>query len=174
MARHIFLTGQKQVGKSTLLRKILDRYSSSVGGFVTVRTDAYLKDNYSVHIYPIGAESIPGENNLLFVCRKSNERIAERFDYLGCEILSKCTNSSLIVMDELGTHEADAALFHAAVLGLLDGNIPILGVLQAPAESFWPDIVQHPDVQVIEVNEHNRNDATLINDILSVFTSENE
>lgn len=48
MARHIFLTGQKQVGKSTLLKKVLKQFHGEVGGFFTLRTDSFLKTAYSV------------------------------------------------------------------------------------------------------------------------------
>ena len=51
MARHIFLTGKKQIGKSTLLQKILKNYQGTADGFLTVRTKEYLGDQYSVHMY---------------------------------------------------------------------------------------------------------------------------
>ena len=173
MARHIFLTGEKQIGKSTLLKKILDKYTGDTGGFFTLRTNEFLKDGYSVHMFGLDEDVIPTENNLLFVCGKTDEHMSESFDRLGCETLSKCADSSLIIMDELGPHEANAELFHKAVLRLLDGNVPILGVLQAPAESFWPDIVRHPSVQVIGISEHNRDGSIVIDDILSVLTNAN-
>ena len=50
MARHIFLTGPKQVGKTTLLRAALADFPGSVGGFCTLRTRAYLGDAWSVHL----------------------------------------------------------------------------------------------------------------------------
>jgi len=171
MARHIFLTGEKQVGKSTLLRKVLERYAGNPGGFLTVRTDEYLKDRYSVHIFRLEDRKVPEENNMLFECGKYDDTTSDRFDRLGCAILSECGGYSLIVMDELGPHEADAALFRAAVLKLLDGSTPILGVLQAPCELFWPDIANRPDVKVITINESNRDDAQVVEGILSVLTS---
>ncbi len=171
MIRHIFLTGKKQVGKSTLIQKVLKRYTGNIGGFFTVRTNEYLKDSCSVHIFRMEEEKTPDEDNLLFVCGKPGANVSDRFDRMGCEILSECLGCSLIVMDELGPHEADAALFHEAVLKSLDENIPIFGILQAPAEDNWPDIVNHPDVKVIEITEHNRNDAKLIDNILSVLTN---
>lgn len=33
MARHVFLTGEKQIGKSTLLKKVLDNYAGEISGF---------------------------------------------------------------------------------------------------------------------------------------------
>ena len=51
MTQHIFLTGKKHIGKSTLIQKILDDYKKTSDGFLTVRTKNYLKDQYSVHMY---------------------------------------------------------------------------------------------------------------------------
>ena len=37
MARHLFLTGRKGVGKSTLIRSLLAAESDPLGGFFTVK-----------------------------------------------------------------------------------------------------------------------------------------
>lgn len=37
MTQHIFLTGKKHIGKSTLIQKILDDYKKTADGFLTVR-----------------------------------------------------------------------------------------------------------------------------------------
>ena len=65
MTEHVFLTGRKQVGKSTLIRKELERYKKvngegKIGGFLTVRTDAVYDGKYSVHmgkVHAFGGES---------------------------------------------------------------------------------------------------------------------
>ena len=157
MARHIFLTGKKQIGKSTLLQKILDDYKKTSDGFLTVRTKNYLKDQYSVHMYHLKEKELPNKSNLLFLCGKTDEHTADTFDRLGCNILSMCSDCSLLIMDELGPHEAKAALFREEILHLLDGQIPVLGVLQ--------EIVNHPKVEIIIISEDNRNDCSLLNHI---------
>lgn len=156
ITRHIFLTGRKQVGKSTLIKKVLSHTGGRIGGFFTVRTDAFLPGAYSVHLFCPGDAFVPTAENLLFVCGKADETVSERFDRLGCTALSECEGCSLIIMDELGPHEARASFFRQAVLKLLDGDIPVIGVLQAPAEDFWPDITAHPHVRVLEITEENR------------------
>jgi nucleoside-triphosphatase len=192
MTQHIFLTGKKHIGKSTLIQKILDElhekynylkeavkrlrealddYKKTADGFLTVRTKDYLKNQYSVHMYHLKEKEFPNESNLLFLCGKTDEHTADTFDRLGCNILSMCSDCSLIVMDELGPHEADAALFRKKILNLLDGQTPILGVLQEPAESFWPEIVNHPKVEIITISEDNRNDRALLNYIQCKISS---
>ena len=64
MTQHIFLTGKKHIGKSTLIQKILDDYKKTSDGFLTVRTKNYLKDQYSVHMYHLKRRS--SQTNLIF------------------------------------------------------------------------------------------------------------
>ena len=169
MAQHIFLTGKKQIGKSTLIRKILKDYPGPADGFLTMRTKEYLGDHFSVHMYHLKEPRNPNEQNLLFVCGKTSEHTSDTFDRLGCGILSMCSDCSLIIMDELGPHEAKAALFRQEILRLLDGPIPVLGVLQEPAHAYWPEIVNHPKVKIITLSESNRNAPSLCEHILSDF-----
>ena len=65
MTQHIFLTGKKHIGKSTLIQKILDDYKKTSDGFLTVRTKNYLKDQYSVHMYHLKEKELPNKSNLL-------------------------------------------------------------------------------------------------------------
>ena len=131
---------------------------------MTVRTREYLGDGYFVHMYRLKESRIPNEKNLLFVCGRADAHTSETFNRLGCSLLSECLDSSLIVMDELGPHEAKADMFRQKVLRLLDGPIPIVGILQDPAEVFWPEIVNHPDVRILTISIKNlsRNLLTLV------------
>ena len=63
MTQHIFLTGKKHIGKSTLIQKILDDYKKTADGFLTVRTKDYLKNQYSVHMYHLKEKEFPNESN---------------------------------------------------------------------------------------------------------------
>ena len=154
MARHIFLTGDKRVGKSTLIRNYLDRFSGKVGGFRTVRTDA-VYGKFSVHLTAPGGE--PAEDNLLFFCPARHDgAVIARFEELGCAALADTAGCDLILMDELGPAEAKAEGFQKAVLAALDGDIPIIGVLQKAQSEFLDRIKAHPNVDVVEVTLENR------------------
>ena len=49
-ARHLFLTGEKGVGKSTLIDRLLSRYTGRVGGFRTRRVDTVRPGEATVHL----------------------------------------------------------------------------------------------------------------------------
>ena len=148
MTRHLFLTGPKGVGKSTLIRDFLDRETGRLGGFFTV------KQQGSVYLLRAGTGEAPDAENLLFRCGCGGD--PGRFDALGCAALADTEGRSLLVMDELGPHEAQAVRFQAAVFRALEGKIPILGVLQQADSDFLRRIAGHPQVTVLTVTEDNR------------------
>lgn len=160
--RHVFLTGPKQIGKSTVIRQILSKFSGSVGGFYTVKMSGYLDSGFSVHLFSPKDPVVPTEENFLFACGKPDKNSDLRFNQMGSRILRHSADCSLILMDELGPHEAGAKEFRQAVFDTLDGPVPVLGVLQAPADTFWPDIVSRPDVLILEVSEENCSQEALI------------
>ena len=148
MTRHLFLTGPKGVGKSTLIRDCLARETGRLGGFFTV------KQQGSVYLLRADAGKAPDAENFLFRCGCGGD--PGRFDALGCAALADTEGCSLLVMDELGPHAAQAVRFQAAVFRALEGKIPILGVLQQADSDFLRRIAGHPRVTVLTVTEDNR------------------
>jgi len=154
---HVFLTGEKHVGKTTVILKYLQGKSLTLGGFRTVRTDAFQPGRWSVHLLPPGREESPSAENLLFFPGEGPAaRITARFDRLGRQLLAKKEPCDLLLMDELGTKESAASIFQQAVLSALNGNTPILGVIQQTQIPFLQQIRNHPKVTVIQVTETNR------------------
>ncbi len=61
-------------------------------------------------------------------------------------------------MDEIGRMERRADAYSARILTLLDGGVPILGVVQKKADTPLAQAIRsHPRVRLIEVSEENRN-----------------
>lgn len=146
---HLFLTGQKGAGKSTLIRGLLAEETGRLGGFFTVRHEG------GVYLLPAAKERTFTPESLLFRCGHGGD--PARFDDLGCAALADTAGCRLLVMDELGPHEEAALRFQAAVFRTLDGSTPILGVLQQAQSQFLDRIARHPRVTVLTVTEENRN-----------------
>lgn len=147
---HLFLTGRKGVGKSTLLRALWE--GKRLGGFFTRRVTGVF-DRPSIHLLRAAEDEQPSPENLLCFC---GERRPERFDLLGPAALADTTDCDIIVMDELGPSEAAAQRFQAAVLAALDGKKPVYGVLQQADSGFLRRVAAHPRVRVVTVTEENR------------------
>ncbi len=148
---HLFFTGRKGVGKSTLVRAAIE--GRRVGGFFTKRVEGVL-ERPSVHLLRAGTEDAPSAENFLFYCGGGTD--IERFERLGCAALAEAGDCDVLVMDELGPHEAQAAAFQQAVLRALDGDIPVIGVLQQAESGFLSRVAAHPGVRLITVTEENR------------------
>lgn len=156
--RHLFFTGEKGVGKSTIVKKSMERFERVVGGFLTVKSEKVFPGKSSLHLLSLRYPLIPSAENFLTFCGEQNEETAARFDRLGCAALSDIRGAGLLVMDELGPHETEALLFRKAVLGSLDGSVPVLGVLQKADSPFLSEIRSRPDVEVMEVTHGNRDE----------------
>jgi len=149
---HLFLTGEKGVGKSTLVRLLLE--GKRTGGFFTRRVEGVM-ERPSVHLLRPGKDA-PGPENLLFYCGGGADW--RRFDELGCAALAEAGDWDVLAMDELGPHEAQALRFRKAVLETLDGGIPVVGVLQRADSEFLRNIANHPRVRVVEITRENRDE----------------
>lgn len=145
---HLFLTGEKGVGKSTLIDYLLAGRTPC--GFRTRRVEGVLS-RPSVHLLTV-PDTTPTADNLLFYCGAFSP---ERFDTLGVAALQD-RSGDVLLMDELGPAESEAKAFTAAVLAALDGDLPVLGVLQRADTDFLRAVAAHPRVRVVTVTRDNR------------------
>lgn len=168
--RHLFLTGEPQCGKSTLIRRVLARHPDwKVGGFLTC---SIVEDGYRrVHMVPAAQPDAPRtQHNLVGEgdWRQVGKRYPEVFDTLGVQLLEEGAGANLLLMDELGTIESEALAFQHAVFRALDRDTSVLGVLKHKSSPFLDALRQRCDLRVLEVDLHSRNgladevDATLI------------
>lgn len=119
MEKHILICGERGVGKSTLIRRLLAESTLPAGGFVTRRLPQADGDGmFPIYLH---AAALPPEErpydpeHLVGTCdSRRSIRYPEVFDRLGPPLL---TSGGLLVMDELGFLENDAHRFQAAVLG---------------------------------------------------------
>ena len=155
MKSHLFLTGERQVGKSTIVDKVLARLQQPVGGFRTFGANYTADGGSDVCIRGVGED--------LSHCvaqRRANMGgcvvFPDVFDHIGVRLLQLTPEVRMVVMDELGFMEAEAHAFQRAVLNCLDGPIPVLGVIKPMPHPFLDQIRAHPKVQIVTVRADNR------------------
>lgn len=155
--KHLFLTGPKQIGKSTVLGKLLEGRDVALGGFRTRRIRR--SDGADIYMLPPTGEDGFVPENILFR-RRAGELQANPadFDRLGSAMLERSAGADLLLMDELGPTEGEAYGFQKAVLAALDGETAVYGVLQQADSPFLEAIAARADVRVVTVNEDNRNE----------------
>jgi nucleoside-triphosphatase THEP1 len=163
-ARHILLTGERGIGKSTIIHRYCGMLGFVPGGFLTLPRNPSEDGGDSIYIMPY-TRAGDSEDAWEVAVRRGNAAgvvaYPEVFDRKGVEILKKSKGAALIVLDELGFMENKALLFQAEVLEILDGDTPVLGVVKSAMvkktdTAFLNAVRTHPAVKVIEVTAANR------------------
>jgi len=159
---HIFLTGEKQVGKTTAIRNFLTTNGLTADGFVTYWEPGGADDAArTLYLAPYDAESRNEKRYIVAFDRGKglvfSDETLRMFDIYGSEILAGSGRCDYIVMDELGFLETKALIFRQAVMRHISGDVPVLGVLKASKTEFLNVIRAHPGVEVREVTAENRN-----------------
>lgn len=142
----VLLTGPIQIGKSTAIRKFLEDYTGSVGGFKTY------KNGKNLMIAPYAGN----DGEVCVVFEENGKRVMkEVFDGYGTQLVNN-SPGDLLVFDELGRFELCSDSFTDAVLRKFDGDTPILGVIKPEHNMFLDAIRAKENLALIEVTIGNR------------------
>lgn len=80
------------------------------------------------------------------------------FNVIANDVLLKSLyNRDLVVLDELGFMEENVSLFKDTIFKILNSDKPVIGVLRECDGDFVQKIAKREDVQVIRIDENNRN-----------------
>lgn len=157
MCKHLFLTGAIQVGKSTVMDKVLQQLDVRVGGFRTGSGVERYQRQRRLYLWDAAGEPVYDDHHCVALLGGGRTVLTERFNALGGEALRRAReNAGLIIMDECGFLERDAAEFQAQVLKTLDGDTPVFGVVRQKDGIWTQAIYEHPQVELVTVTEENR------------------
>ena len=162
---HLFLTGEIQVGKTTIITKTVELLQMTPGGFKTYfGPDRKLPDRLLYMNSAAEPKVFRAEYAVARFFKAGPPKIfTERFSSYGVDLIrSGRRSSNLIIMDECGSLERDALAFQQAVIEALEGKPPILGVVKLASKGWTDQIRNHPKVQLITVTKENRNALPLI------------
>lgn len=163
---NLFLTGKKGIGKSTILKKVLNQIDLSIGGYVTERTyDGYYRK------YIARSLSNPKEEYLIVKSDSRNDSkvfFPEAFEKGLVSILDESLKSKdIIVLDELGSSEEEIDVFTSKIFELLDSKKIVFGVLKDVDCEFLNRIKNRSDVTIIRVTEENRD--SILDEIMDII-----
>lgn len=155
---NIFLTGQIQIGKSTVLQKTLDiiktNYNYRFGGFRTYKTnpnrDVYIREFNE----PVQADNEHKIATWLHNKMESHNEVLNNFSQI---LLQSANNADIIVLDELGFLEKNAEDFKNAVFECLNGSKPCVGILRKADIPWQIPIYNDKNTIITEVTLANRN-----------------
>ena len=157
----IFLTGEIQIGKTTIIQKAIELLMVDYGGFKTYFGPDRDLANRLLYMNSITEANIySAEYGIVRFSDDSKPQVIDnRFDTFGAELIKNAIeNKELIIMDECGRLERDSLEFQKGVLKALESDIPILGVIKLDSSGWVDQIRKHPSVKLITVTSENRND----------------
>jgi nucleoside-triphosphatase THEP1 len=129
---HILIIGSNGVGKSTLLRRLLENVPLPLYGFLTEKeAPARVGAAEHVYIHRISGKRTYTQHNFVGTCSNHHStRFPAAFDR-AVPHLCGIPAGSIVLMDELGVMESDARGFCAAVLECLDGDSLVIAAVRA-------------------------------------------
>ena len=152
----LLLTGPPGCGKTSIIRKVLDRISSPATGFYTEEVRG--KDGKRVGFDVV---TLDGRRGTLARASIKGPRVGKYgvdLRFLECTVLSELRSEQkdLVVIDEIGKMECLSNVFIEVVRGVLNGPTTLLGTVAQAGWGFIEEARNHPDVELILVAKSNR------------------
>ena len=156
---NIFLTGDLHVGKSTVVKHVLnDIQNCRVGGYTT---EPIFQKGRKVGFKMVsfsGEEEIIAHENFQHGEKFGEFRVnLDAFEQFGVRILTQALSTSqLIVMDEIGAMERYAQKFQKAVEECINSTIAVFGVFQKRANWIRTLLTNRNDTAIYPIDLQTR------------------
>lgn len=172
MSQAVLLTGAPGSGKTTLIRRVLDRLDRPAGGFYTqeIRGPGG-RQGKGVRL---GFEIVTldgGRGTLAHVDLGGQPRVSkygvdlDTLDSLAVGAIREAIAAGgLVVIDEIGPMEILSERFQEAVLDAVQGSSPVLGTIVQRRQPFADRVKALPGVTLLHVRRDNQD--ALLKDIL--------
>ena len=163
MTRKLLLTGRPSCGKTTLIKRVVNKLSLSAGGFYTEE----IRDRSGRVGFKL--VTLDGEEAVFaHVDFKTPERLGKYgldLSLLETKAVAALRAAAgarqLVVIDEIGPMEIRSLVFCDVVNDALDSDAPILATITARSLPFADAIKKRHDVTIIEVRPNNREQLAL-------------
>lgn len=157
---HALIVGARGVGKSTLIRKVLQELDVSVSGYIT-RKEKALDDpvhGSPIYFYEVGKPQAQTPDNLLGYCLNHHPEVhVEAFDRVSPKVAA-ASYGDVILMDEVGFMESASERFSQAVFSHLEGEKPVIAAVKYNDFPYLEKIRSHPNCKCFYITEENRDE----------------
>lgn len=158
---NILLTGHPGVGKTTIIKKVIEKLKLAAGGFYTEEIrENDMRMGFAVATLS-GFKGVLAHRNF-----KSRYKVGQygvgvyTLNRIGVKEIEMCLmEKKLIVIDEIGKMELLSPQFQAVVEKALDADNPVLGTVTLARHPFAQKIKARDDVEIIEVTKENRDEV---------------
>jgi len=149
------------VGKTTIIKKLIDKLKLPAGGFYTeeIREDN-IRKGFAVATLS-GFKGVLAHRNF-----KSRYKVGSygvgiyTLNRIGVKEIQMCLmEKKVIVIDEIGKMELLSPQFQEVAEKALDADNPVLGTITLARHPFVEKVKARDDVKIIEVTKENRDDV---------------
>ena len=156
---HALIVGDRGVGKSTLIHRVLNELNRPVFGFET-KKEEQLEDpirGCPIYIYDAGKAHFQTPNNLIGYHKERDiPAITAAFDRYASKLLEVTPEDAVVELDEIGFLEAKSDAFCQAVLHLLEGKNPVIAAVKKREHPFLDAVRNHPNARCFYITAENR------------------
>ena len=156
---HALIVGDRGVGKSTLIRRVLKELNLPVFGFETKKEEQSEDPvrGCPIYIYDAGKPHCRTRETLIGYHKERDiPAITAAFDRYAPKLLEPVPGSAVVELDEIGFLEANAEVFCRAVLHLLDGSNPVIAAVKNREHPFLDAVRSHPNARCFYITAQNR------------------
>jgi nucleoside-triphosphatase len=154
--KNFFLTGAPSSGKTTVIKKVIEKLKYPANGFYT---EEVKKGNKRVGFL---IKTLDGRQGYLahqdirssFKIRRYGVSI-ENIENIAVPSI-KPTKDAIIILDEIGKMECFSDFFKKAAARALDSANILIGTITFSGDKFIQGIKKRDDIKIIEVNPNNR------------------
>lgn len=154
---------EKEVGKTTLVNRIIKNKKENICGFYTKRYLDLIDDEglYPIYIQGINEDPILDDEHLIGKCgNEKHYTNNDVFNDLGVKLITTNNPNDLIIMDEIGFLEMNAEKFKEKVFEVLSSNNPVLLMLKQRLDiDFLSQIKENKNIEFIKMNIDNRDEV---------------
>ena len=156
----LVVEGASGSGKSTAIRRLLKYLERPIWGLWSEKLPAAEDAPAPVYLHSYRAPVAYGKENRIGVCKNRHaQSFPAVFDTLGVEALREIPPGSLVLLDEIGVMESDAAAFQRELFHILDGDYDVVVAVRDRHTPLLDAIRSHPAVLCLpaaEVNDEAR------------------
>ena len=156
---HALIVGDRGVGKSTLIRRVLKDLNRPVFGYET-KKEEQLEDpirGCPIYIYDAGKPHCRTPENLIGYHREQDmAAITAAFDRYAPSLMGPVADDAVVELDEIGFLEAKSQAFCHAVLHLLEGKNPVIAAVKNREHPFLYAVRNHPNARCFYISAENR------------------
>lgn len=154
------LTGHPGVGKTTIIKKLVEKLKLPAGGFYTeeIREDDR-RMGFAIVTFS-GSKGILAHRNFKSRYKVGNYGVGVyTLNKIGVKEIQMClVEKKVIVIDEIGKMELLSPQFQEVAWKALDADNPVLGTITLARHPFAQKVKDRDDVKIYEVTKDNQDE----------------